>query len=248
MAVRKTKEKKTRPKRGAKNKKNVIKVDFEGVESGGGGRPTPDGYYELDIQKVTEEEGEDSGQPYLKGRFNTHIGSVVFDNMSLQSQALWKLRGLLEALGQEVPDAEMEIDIDALVGEGCIGEIMNEDYDSKPQPRVTAYMPIDTVGVELEEKAPEDDDAEPDEPDDDPDDDPDDEPEKKPRPKAKAKAKAKAKQKTAGKLRPGAKVEFEDEDGNLIQGVLESIDGDEATVVDTDDAEWEIPLDELKKA
>jgi len=49
-------------------------------------------------------------------------------------------------------------------------------------------------------------------------------------------------------LRPGARVVFEDEDGEEYQGVIEGIEDDVAVVVDADEGEWEIPVGELKKA
>ncbi|KKN76715.1 hypothetical protein LCGC14_0366860, partial [marine sediment metagenome] len=41
---------------------------------------------------------------------------------------------------------------------------------------------------------------------------------------------------------------FEDEDGEEIQGVIEYIEDDIATVVDDEEGEWEIATDELSKA
>jgi hypothetical protein len=49
-------------------------------------------------------------------------------------------------------------------------------------------------------------------------------------------------------LRPGARVVFEDEDGNDVEGVIEGLEDDVAVVVDDEEGEWEIPVSELKKA
>ena len=49
-------------------------------------------------------------------------------------------------------------------------------------------------------------------------------------------------------MRPGARVTFEDEDGEEYQGVIEGIEDDMAVVVDDEEGEWEIPLKELTKA
>ena len=68
--------------------------------------------------------------------------------------------------------------------------------------------------------------------------------------KKKASKKKAGKKKAArkGALRPGARVTFEDEEGDEIQGVIEGLEDDMAVVVDDEEGEWEIPVDELKKA
>jgi len=53
---------------------------------------------------------------------------------------------------------------------------------------------------------------------------------------------------SGGALRPGARVTFPDESGDAIEGVIEALDGDMATVVDDEDGEWDIPINELTKA
>jgi len=54
--------------------------------------------------------------------------------------------------------------------------------------------------------------------------------------------------KKSGALRPGARVVFSDDEGTAIEGVIESIDGAIATVVDDEEGEWDIPLKELTKS
>ena len=41
---------------------------------------------------------------------------------------------------------------------------------------------------------------------------------------------------------------FEGEDGEELQGVIEYVEEDMATVVDDEEGEWEIPVAELTKA
>ena len=105
-------------KKTAKRKGITINVNFEGVEAGG--KAVPDGVYECEVMEITEEESQD-GNPYLKWKFRVssgkYRGGIVYDNTSLQPQALWRLRGLLETLGHEVEDGDMEIDVSDFIGE-----------------------------------------------------------------------------------------------------------------------------------
>src|SRR5271170_3613659 len=99
-------------------KKSGVSIDFSGVESGGG-RAIPDGNYTVEVTEVTEEESSE-GNPYLKWIYKvatgSHKGARIYDNTSLQPQALWRLKTLLECFGEEVPDSSMDLDLEGLVG------------------------------------------------------------------------------------------------------------------------------------
>jgi hypothetical protein len=240
---RKAPSKKAR--RGGRNK-NVVTVDFTDVEAGGG-MPTPDGYYTAEILSA-EQEVSSAGNDMITIRWKTHMGSTVFDRFVLLPQSLWVLRTALDCMGFETPDGPFDLDVDALVGERCGLEIVNEEYDEKDQPRVTGYLTEEVAEQYIEEQGgtvPEGEEEEGEE-------EEGEEEEEAPPARAKKKkkvSKKKSAKKKAGKaLRPGARVVFEDEEGDEIQGVIEGIEDDLAVVVDDEEGEWEIPLDELKKA
>ena len=241
---RKAPSKKAR--RGGRNK-NVVTVDFTDVEAGGG-MPTPDGYYVAEVLSA-EQEVSQNANDMIVVRWKTNLGSTVFDRFVLLPQSLWVLRTALDCMGFDTPDGPFDLDVDSLVGERCGLEIVNEEYEEKDQPRVTGYLTEEvaeqyiaesggSVPDEGEEEYEEEDNGE--------------EEEETPPPRAKKKKKASKKKpakKKAGKaLRPGARVVFEDEEGDEIQGVIEGIEGEVAVVVDDEEGEWEIPLGELKKA
>lgn len=242
---RKTPSKKA--KRGGRGSKNVITVDFTDVEAGGG-MPTPDGYYTAEVVSA-EQEVSSNANDMVVVRWKTNVGSTVFDRFVLLPQSLWVLRTALDCMGFDTPDGPFDLDVDSLVGERCGLEIQNEEYEEKLQPRVTGYLTEEvaeqyiaesggSVPDEGEEEYEEEDNGE--------------EEEETPPPRAKKKKKAAkkkaAKKKTGKALRPGARVVFEDEEGDEIQGVIEGIEDDLAVVVDDEEGEWEIPLGELKKA
>jgi len=128
--------------------KKGVKVDFSGVEAGGGS--LPDGNYIGEVKAVELKTGEDSGKQYLSWQWKVK-GTTVYDNTSLQPQALWRLRGLLEAMGVEVEEGEMDLDFDDLVGHTCGLEVVNEEYQGKKKPRVTGFYSPDQGDGETEE-------------------------------------------------------------------------------------------------
>lgn len=126
-------------------KKGMISVDFTDVEAGsGGGKLLPEGSYQFEIKEIEERIGEESKAPYLSVTFEVaedgeYQGTKAYDNVSLQPQSLWKLRGLLEAAGIETVDGPMDIDPDELVGLIVVGDIIHEEYKGKTKHRVNGY-------------------------------------------------------------------------------------------------------------
>jgi hypothetical protein len=253
-AKKASKKKASRGRRG----KNVVSVDFTDVESGGG-MPTPDGYYVGEVTKA-EQEVSQNGNDMITVRWKTNTGSSVFDRFVLVPQSLWVLRTALECMGYDIPDGPFDFDPEDLVGNTCGLEITNEEYEEKDQPRVTGYMTPEIAEAEIEkaggyvdpeeqeEEGEEEEEGEYEE--DEGEEEEEETPAPAPKKKAskKKKAPAKKKKKASGALRPGARVVFEDEDGEEFQGVIEGIEDDIAIVVDDEEGEWEIPVAELKKA
>ncbi len=244
-ARRKAPSKNTR--RGGRKNKNVITVDFTDVEAGGG-MPTPDGYYVGEIIGA-EQEVSQNGNDMIVVRWKTNVGSTVFDRFVLLPQSLWVLRTALDCMGYDTPDGPFDLDVDDLIGERCGLEVTNEEYEEKDQPKVTGYLTEEVAKQYIAEaggSVPEGDEEGEEEGEEE---EGEEEEEAPPRAKKKKTSKKKAAKKKTGKaLRPGARVVFEDEDGEEIQGVIEGIEDDVAVVVDDEEGEWEIPLHELKKA
>ena len=149
MARRKTKSK-------AKGK-NVVSVDFTGVE---GRILLPEDEYQVIVEEV-KKEVSDGGNDYLAWKFKTITDDdtlndkPLYYNTSLQPQALWNLRNLLETLGIDVPDGPLDIKLDELVNCEMIAVVENETYEGKKKSKVVDFMPSDEeageVSVEGEE-------------------------------------------------------------------------------------------------
>lgn len=222
-------------KKGGKSR--TIEVDFEGVEAGG--RACPDGTYEAEITSAAEEESS-AGNAMIVAKWKITSGkgkgAVIWDNISLTPQALWRLKGLLEALEMEVPDGTMDLDLDELVGQTSTIEITNETYEGKQRPRITGYGSAGETEGEPEEE------------------------EEKPKKKgSKSTAKDEPEEeedppvrnkKSAGKtkFKEGSKVTFEDDDGKTVKASITEIDGDSCTVEDRNGDQYEIDLSDLEAA
>lgn len=126
-----------------KKKGNVLSIDFSGVESRG--RFHEDGDYRLKVNAVAQEPGDK--YPYLNWELSCvegeSEGAIVYNNTSLAPQSLWNVKAMLEALGEEVPDDEMDIDLDSLADVEFIGKIEMETYEGKPRPRLVDFWAAD---------------------------------------------------------------------------------------------------------
>ena len=207
-----------------KSKKRGLTVDFTDVESGG--KAVPDGSYEVEVVEVTEEESSE-GNPYLKWKFRITDGeakgAALYDNTSLQVQALWRLKGLLEVLGDDVPNSSMDLDLSEYPGRTLTVSVVNEEYQGKDRPKIDRYggeaeKPAKSTKSKSKAKAKDDDD------DDDDDDGDSDTP----------------------SFKKGDKVKFTD-DGKTHKGKVLKVDGDTATVETSDGEEWDIETSDLTK-
>lgn len=136
----------------AKKKGKSVTIDFTGVEAGGGSVLFPEGPQLFEVAEITEEEGSDSGQPYLafvlKAVDGKYEGKKAYDNFSLQPQALWKLRGFMEASGIEVEDGEMDLDLDEMIGKIVMADVIHEEYKGKPKTRINGYSPAEDTDTD----------------------------------------------------------------------------------------------------
>jgi hypothetical protein len=114
---------------------NRVTVNMKGVE---GRILVPEGDYLVSVAEVTVEKG--SAADYIKWKCEIadgdYEGKALFYNTSLAPQALWNLRTWLEALGSEVPDDEMDLDLDDLVGEQLVVTVEHESYEGKRQAKI----------------------------------------------------------------------------------------------------------------
>jgi len=202
------KAKKAAPK-GKSKKGGPIRVDFTGVE---GKRSTlPDDDYLVEVEAVEVKDGNE--YPYFEltlvvqaGKFK---GQKMWDRMSTSPGALWRLRSFLEVIGMEVPDEEMEIDQDELVGTQFVAVTAQEKYKNDDDEKKVAVRMVDFYSADDFKEKEESDDEDEDE----------DE-------KPKSKKKDKVKDKKASKK---SKKDDDDEDEEEAEEAEEEEDDEDET-------------------
>jgi hypothetical protein len=138
--------------------KTGVTVDFTGVEAGGGGFKIKEGDYLMEVEKVEDTES-DAGNSMFKWTFIGKEGAAKGKKFFLYTvydppDSLWKLRSLLEALGQEVPDGPMDIDTEELVGLEIIGQVGDEEYQNKITSKLQDFSSVDAEEAGEEEPEP----------------------------------------------------------------------------------------------
>lgn len=130
-------------------KSNGIKIDFTGVEARAAAHP--EGRFAFAVEDVEVKTSENSGNDYLQWVLKSSKGKVYYIT-SLASHALWNLKSVLEAAGQDVPDGELEIDIDELKELEFGGEVVHEKYEGKTKGVIAEVFPVDEVEGDSEEE------------------------------------------------------------------------------------------------
>ena len=204
-----------------------VNVDFTGVESFN--RPS-EGQHVVKIVSAEMKQSQ-GGNDMIVVAFEVTKGSDkgarCIENYPLAENALWKLKGLLQAIGMKC-DGKVRLDLDKLIGKICIITVSDEEYEGKIRARVQECKKLAAVADE------EDDDEDQDEEDDSDDsDDEDDEEEEAPKKKPTKKAPAKKAPKKKAPMNP---PEDEDEDD----------DDDDWDDEDEDDDEEEEPAPKKK--
>lgn len=75
-------------------------------------------------------------------------GSKLFYNTNTGKDSLWKLREVLEALGHEVPDGKLDLDLEELIGCECGVVVYHEVYDGKNRAKIADFLAADEVDPE----------------------------------------------------------------------------------------------------
>jgi len=141
-----------------------IVVDFEGVESGGGRVRVPEGDYKLRLVSVKTGTAKSSGNTMLIWEYEIaegkYKGKKFKDYTTLNVEARWKLKKVLEAFGIDVPDAKMDLApvLKKLKGKPVGATVTDEEYEGKISSKITDYVDLDVLEGSDDEE--EDDDEE----------------------------------------------------------------------------------------
>lgn len=129
-----------------KNKSKRTTLRIPGMKDVEGKRPlAPEGEHLVKVVGVEEREGQNA--PYFAWEFEVvsgkAAGAKIWNNTSLAPQALWNLRGTLEALGVEIPDDDTDIELSDLVDLECMVTVEHEVYEGKKQARIVDVLPVE---------------------------------------------------------------------------------------------------------
>lgn len=130
-----------------------VNVDLSGVEVSR--KVLPEGTYEVAVNSA-ELTTSKNDKPTVKLEFEVcegpHKGAKLFENCSLQPQALFKLKSVLMALGMEIPDEAFDLNLRDLIGLTCGVEVGHEVYEGKKRSRILEYLnPDELEGDEAED-------------------------------------------------------------------------------------------------
>ena len=118
-----------------------VNLDLSGVEVNR--KAIPEGTYAVVVNKAELTKSRE-GNNMIKLEFEVtegpHKGAKLFENCSLQPQALFKLKGVMLALGMDIPDGSFDLDINDLVGLNCEVEVGHETYEGKKRARILEYI------------------------------------------------------------------------------------------------------------
>ena len=109
-----------------------VNVDLSGVETSR--KTIPEGVYTLVVDSATQKNSQ-GGNPMIVFEFSVaegkYQGSKLYENCSLQPQALFKLKSVLIALGLEIPNKAFDQDLKDLIGMTCEADGGHEVYEGK---------------------------------------------------------------------------------------------------------------------
>lgn len=137
-------------------KKNGLSVNFKGVEIGKRGRIPEDDYL---MEVVAVEEHESDKNDGIKWTFEIaegpHKGWRGYQYTMLNPDSLWKLGALLQALGHEVPDDEMDLDpLDQFEGDTIMGVVADEVYNGEKRSKMVDFFPVDEEREKKDDEKP----------------------------------------------------------------------------------------------
>lgn len=138
-----------------------VNVDLSGVETSR--RAIPEGTYSLVVNQV-EQKTSREGNPMISFEFEVsegpHKGAKLFENCSLQPQALFKLKSVLMALGMEIPNKAFDLNLKDLIGLECEVEVGHETYEGKKRARILEYINPEESGDSSEDEDEEEEESE----------------------------------------------------------------------------------------
>lgn len=133
-----------------------VRVDFTGVESF---NRASEGQHVAKIVSA-EMKASQGGNDMIVVAFEVTKGADkgcrAYENYPLAENALWKLKGMLQAIGMKC-EGKVQLDLDKLVGKVCIIEVAHEEYDGKTRAKIQECRKLAATAEEDDEDEVDDD-------------------------------------------------------------------------------------------
>lgn len=118
-----------------------VKLDFTNVEAY---KKCEEGIHTAKLVAIDEKTTQ-AGDDMLAATFEVtkgdSSGARVFDNFTLTSKALWKLKLFLTAAGVKA-EGKIAIELDKLVGKVVDIEVAHEEYNGQTRARIISYTKV----------------------------------------------------------------------------------------------------------
>lgn len=137
-------------------RKSSVSVNFKGVESKR--KLVPEGDYPIRVVEAekTVSSNDNDQIEFVFEIFDSGVadGAKLWMYCPLTENSLWKLRSVLECLGVEVPDDELDIELEELVGLSMMGVVTHETYDGTKRAKLVDFFNSETEEEDDEKPAP----------------------------------------------------------------------------------------------
>lgn len=137
-----------------KDKKKANRVTIPGMKGVEGRVLVAESEHRVVVKTVSMEEG--ASAEYLKWQFSVEggkqDGASLYYNTSLAPQALWNLRSLLEAMGQDIPDDDTDMDPSDFEGLTLMVSVEHDTYEGKKQAKIVDFWPAEVEDAKKESK------------------------------------------------------------------------------------------------
>lgn len=133
-------------------KPTSVKVNFKDIETRT--RVSAEGDYPLKVLEVTPKTfgtGNEGLEFIFEVTDGKSKGAKAWFTCTFDEKSLWKLHALLTAMGVEVEDDEMDIDLTELVDREVMGVFTPDTYNGKRSFKMTDFASIDDYKAPAEE-------------------------------------------------------------------------------------------------
>lgn len=126
--------------------KTTVTVGFKGIQSR---QLLPEDDYRVKLTEATMGESKSSGDDQIEWVFEVAEGKLEGNKLwfytPLGEKSLWKLHGLLTAMGIDVPDDDLDIDLEQMVEDGLelMAVVQHETYDGTKRSKMMDFYPVD---------------------------------------------------------------------------------------------------------